>query len=85
MAGKALDPRGAAEYLGLGLSRVMQLSHAGVIPCRNMNPGGERAIYRYSPSALDEWLAGDGSTEPKVLPSRSPVHRKVRVRSAKRA
>jgi len=75
----ALDPKGAARYLCLGLSKVMQLSHAGVIPCRNINPGGERAVFRYSVAALDEWLAGDGPTQPKVLPGGPPVQRKARV------
>lgn len=61
---------------GGGLQR---LSHAGLIPCRNINPGGKNAVYRYSPAALDQWLAGDDQgTEPKVLPSRSHHRRRVR-------
>lgn len=79
MAKTALDARGAAEYLGICLSKVQRLSHAGLIPCRNINPGGKNAVYRYSPAALDQWLAGDDQgTEPKVLPSRSHRHRRVR-------
>lgn|GEM_PF-1218447 len=63
----ALDPREAAEYLGICLSKLQRLSHAGMVPCRNINPGGKNAVYRYSPAALDRWLAGDGEgTAPKA-------------------
>jgi len=75
----ALDPREAAEYLGICLSKLQRLSHAGLVPCRNINPGGKNAVYRYSPAALDQWLAGDDQgTAPKVLPSRSRRSRRVR-------
>jgi hypothetical protein len=79
MAKTALDARGAAEYLGICLSKVQRLSHAGLIPCRNINPGGRNAVYRYSPAALDQWLAGDNEGDaPKVLPRCSRPSRRVR-------
>jgi len=79
MAKTALDAKEAAGYLGICLSKLQRLSHAGLIPCRNMNPGGKHAIYRYSPSALDRWLEGDGEgSAPKVLPSRSRPSRRLR-------
>ncbi len=75
----ALDAREAASYLGMCLSKVQRLSHAGLIPCRNINPGGKNAVYRYSPAALDRWLAGDGEGDsPRVLPSCSRPSRRVR-------
>jgi hypothetical protein len=79
----ALDPQQAARYLGMCLSKVMRLSHAGEIPCRNVNPGGKHAVFRYSPVALDRWLEGDGKgTGPRVLPSHArPRTRRVREAS----
>lgn len=75
----ALDAKEAAGYLGICLSKLQRLSHAGQIPCRNVNPDGKHAVYRYSPAALDRWLAGDGEGDsPKVLPRCSRHSRRVR-------
>lgn len=70
----ALDPRQAARYLSISLSKLQRLSHAGEIPCRNVNPGGKHAVFRYSPSALDKWLAGEYDERPRkrqLRPSRA--------------
>lgn len=75
----AMDAKQAAGYLGMCLSKLQRLSHAGLVPCRDINPGGKHSVFRYSPAALDQWLAGDGeSTAPKVLPSCSRRSRRVR-------
>ena len=79
-AESALAPKDAACYLGMCPNKLRRLSRDGLIPCRNINPGGEKAAYRYSPKALDRWLEGDD--EPKVSPSRSHSCRNMRQRVA---
>lgn len=74
----ALAPKDAALYLGIGLTRLWHLSHGGLIPCRNISPGGKKAAFRYSPKALDGWLEGDREgAAPKVLPSVPRPRRKA--------
>jgi hypothetical protein len=72
----ALPPKDAARYLRMGLGKLQRLSHDNLIPCRNINPNGEKAVYRYSPKALDRWL--EGEPEPEVSPSRSRIRANTR-------
>lgn len=50
------EPKEAAAFLKIKPSILSELSHSGKIPCRNLGLGEHRANFRYSKTALVEWL-----------------------------
>lgn len=53
--GKALDVKQAADALGVGRQRVMDLINTGALPAVNVGGDGRQARYRIAPADLQHW------------------------------
>lgn len=71
---RTMEPKEAAEYLGLSYDTLLRWAREGIVP--SAQPGGHRVLFRKK--ALDKWLAQHESQNTKKAEPEEKQYGKLR-------